>query len=634
MESIYLYNANTILEQMDINNFSLPLHMKEEALEDTHDLIKTDKEITLWKYQPHHDEATKFILKNFLSKSDFVETEYINKFIPLVFNTFNKYIEKYWNKFIEDKTRYYNNIKYNDVICFYLKGGNAIKVLINKLKAALYNFKIVDNISNFFQLINENKLAERSDFDFSIIIDVELFSKKNQLDHYNKIYGDMKILSFYCLEIIRDTIFNDKQYFYINFMKYEDKLKEFSQFTKNINNSKKFSVYEDIRNLHCVGIRYDKFYYGKQKNDVEGNIEEFDNNNLKWKININETNNSDNIKYYEGITSNAYDVGFFSNKNVSKQYKKSKTPFVITISEGIEMKLKTNKDLDVSDENPIVYHAKFDLVRLKVNFKMCMYDITNNTLKYVDVPGELIDVAIPYINMENGIGKEANIMPDKSDYLMDYGIRINEKVNGNFINKVFKFKGVSYIYQMHDLETILFKQPPYPWSDSKYEKRMLRYFIMVIIYALIKEITNINENLQHINNIINVLKDISDVCVNYHSGKVNDAQQQLILAFKRLREIMNSNKLLEEFCRSIYRILSVDDKVINIETLNKHTFSKFCAFIEKSGDFLQHVHNILTICNDQKIDLIGPISELSNNVKFGGAKNDLYKQKYLQLKEY
>lgn len=130
--------------------------------------------------------------------------------------------------------------------------------------------------------------------------------------------------------------------------------------------------------------------------------------------------------------------------------------------------ISRNTSLDFQRKDQKRSH--FDLMRMRRNFRLEVA-MTDDTVINVNVPFEIYDVSIP---------KEG-----------DVGLaKLHENGIYNYVRQ-YHCDGVPFYaptvsYLLDDLHDVLFAQNEYPWQDVKYEKRLMRYFLTVIVYEIVE----------------------------------------------------------------------------------------------------------------------------------------------------
>ena len=112
----------------------------------------------------------------------------------------------------------------------------------------------------------------------------------------------------------------------------------------------------------------------------------------------------------------------------------------------------------------------FDLIRFRRNVRLHI-DIDGGV--DINAPFEIIDVSIPKGD-DYGLQKlRANAPKLLKEY--NYGENL-------------RFLAPSVEYLLLDLHDLLFKQNEYPWTDIKYIKRMMRYFLTMVVFTIVENL--------------------------------------------------------------------------------------------------------------------------------------------------
>lgn len=214
-----------------------------------------------------------------------------------------------------------------------------------------------------------------------------------------------------------------------------------------------------------------------------------------------------------------------------------------------------NNTFDQTTENG--WRTKFSLIRTKVRFIA-----QNKKGKKENLDGELIDVTIP-----SDKSSETQSFFENSNYMNEY-ITQYEMTRKD---KSFKFYSYSVKYMIKDIEKILFLQGEYPWSDSKYKKRLNRLFFLyfIEIFSIVEE-GNIR---------IEILKEIRSFYENFSFDR---------LKITRNYKQLSINKFLDNSLKIQQKKMEKDDEKSfdeMIETVNKN----LCFLIES-------LENIKTYC--------------------------------------
>ena len=133
----------------------------------------------------------KFVINNLLQNE-----ENKMRFLNLIAGTFNTVVNDYNKKF---------NLTGENAVIFLYKGGNLLRIFYKRF---LNNFK-TDSSINISEIIDEVFAGEfgKSDDDFTILINPKL-------PNFDKIHADMNYLSYACLEIIRDQLLANREYYF------------------------------------------------------------------------------------------------------------------------------------------------------------------------------------------------------------------------------------------------------------------------------------------------------------------------------------------------------------------------------------------------------------------------------------
>lgn len=124
-----------------------------------------------------------------------------------------------------------------------------------------------------------------------------------------------------------------------------------------------------------------------------------------------------------------------------------------------------NTSLDFKRKDNL--RCTFDLIRFRRNVELDVDGVK------INAPFEIIDVSIPKGD-DYGLRK---LRTDAGKLLKEY----------NYGDKL-AFLAPSVEYLLLDLHDLLFKQNEYPWTDVKYIKRMMRYFLTMIVFTIVENL--------------------------------------------------------------------------------------------------------------------------------------------------
>jgi hypothetical protein len=413
------------------------------------------------------DVSTKFITNEFLRSKD-IMVNYIHLIITQMEFALTKYKK---NK----------GLKNTDIVFLY-KGGNALRSLY---LSYIYESpgKAADTIYTAF-----NQFFSKSDADFQISINVHL-------EKYDEIYNDMKILSYLILNKIRN-LFIIKQTEYFDFNKYDKQYREqlLKETLTKMNNVKVSKDVLTVKTVDGESIAYMhgmKFYKLKFKNlevlaDGEKDVDISDSNVKKVTfskiereleksdktirpdlvITVDRSKPTDEQKSEVFVMPKMHLSKYGQARNLRKErnineyvYKRTKTSdseYYITINDSI------------LDETRTDLRVQFTLVRMKCNLKG-FFRTTDGEYGVMNIPGELIDISIPYKSSTKHVEfYKNNVLPiQKYSYVGKYNI-----------DKKIDFTSYTFSYYIHDLIDILYLEHKYPWYDVKYKKRIVRLMFL------------------------------------------------------------------------------------------------------------------------------------------------------------
>ena len=402
----------------------------------------------------------------------------IHNFQYLVNNMFNQKISEY----IHIKVLPF------DSIYFIYKGGTSMKIQFEKYKKSL---------SNNEHLFNDlNKFFERSDADYSILINRQYF---DTADSYNQIVNDMNKISYYVLYNIQNIISLDTDCFCpIDSVSekhdvLENILTELNIKLEELKNDRKIPELSVINRF--VGVTFNNNSRFREDYIKGHGVHYFDSGNaLQTEIRIKE----------EGS------ITLKNNGYLSQERQNFIVKTVQNKTTGIYSPGMCYLDTD-KNKNGIYYYfnetnkfsqngelTEFNLHRLKIN--TVVYYITyDNKYGYFNCPSELVDVSIP--NFNDCISKDLVF----SEIIKKY----------NYPD--FAFYSYSILGFIYDLLKGLFTLTKYPWDTTKYEKKVNRLMIFILIYinkTFGEESNRICDDLQ--GNIFYLLLDRKQKNINFN----------------------------------------------------------------------------------------------------------------------
>ncbi len=160
----------------------------------------------------------------------------------------------------------------------------------------------------------------------------------------------------------------------------------------------------------------------------------------------------------------------FDQKNVSIcQHSDETNSFYVT----------NNKSLYFARDESLTTFLHFDLVRIKLAFKLHLEDNLKKSSKLIG--GEVIDLSIQHIDAANQSPPIFETLQERkeSNKYVTYSITTTK---GN----IYSIESYSIHGLIYDLTRILFIEPKAPWEDDKYEKRLRRLMALLLCEALIE----------------------------------------------------------------------------------------------------------------------------------------------------
>ena len=482
----------------------------------------------------------KTVLTNFISDKFFTETVTFENFFNIINSLFTNAIDIYIGL---------RNLKKNDIFFLY-KGGNIFNLYWNNIITQFPNFvnqKLIDEYSNFFK---------KTDCDFSIIINPTF-----TIEVFNNIHNDMTNLSFLLLNRIRNIFLLDKQkYFDIYKFNNDYQIILLNNVINKLNSTiDTFNNNNDLFECEIFSILLDNIILNNQPNIQLNKINSFKNDLLICNNDHTKSANLYSIKKINTIIE-------YSNSFLDLDYQiqnclinNSNSEFYITYNKNIEYIANNN-----------LY--KFSLIRMKINFLCYYFNKHNvNTHNIINLPGELIDISIPYIN--------------SSEHLIFYKNLNNNIVKINYLsNQCFMF---TIEYLISDVYNIIIERSYFPWTDCKYLKRLQRLMFLYLFNTLNKYtiidtcniIRNILTNIDLINNIQNKIQpddtytlynvlNLILIIKNRKNNRYNDFNP---IFWKDFDPIFFNDKYFIDFIDDIKKSLNIF--VITIDNLIKYNNS-------------------------------------------------------------
>lgn len=493
----------------------------------------------------------KSVMTNFVTTQCTGTDDLLVKFLHFVSHNYEINIEQFIKK---------HNLKSNDIVFIY-KGGNVLRMIILKY---LNNFP--GTIKDFFMAQYKDILG-KSDADFQIYVN------KN-ISNYDYIHSEIQKLSFTILMKLRDEFIKSPSSYFqfsqinsiqqkIILQQYLDKLNSTAEIT---NPSSPYFNAKFIA-LELLGV-------------VVGIPKQTD---ITKKEDFLITPTSGGTLTYQVINP-IYPLG---------------CDIYASLNQKIESHLGKN-------------HVNFTLSRIKLN-AVGTYKIGND-IKTLNIPGELVDVSIPY--RDDTIAEKFDVEKSTKFY------QLTDSKNNHTNIRAYSRK-----YIMHDLIEILYKVAKYPWLDKKYKKRLNRLSIFCFISDIHKFPILTVHNILNI--LFQILSKVNNMTAIETVDYIKNVQSQLITNLNNIQTIRfvvrpSNFTLIFNEMNEIINSLNKENNSSDIEEFKKYLLN----ILETINFFLECVGKIRYYLNTPFQDDEQQIVEVS---QLGGSQ--LYYQKYLKYKK-
>jgi hypothetical protein len=314
---------------------------------------------------------------------------------------------------------------------------------------------------------------KNSDIDFYTIIDQ---AEKFTPEEINKINQYIETMCYYGLYIARIFIMNNFNLFEFCSLNNVTFSENFKDIIEIMNNDKKTSKIEYIKNTNIIGLGFNKFLYFDEKYDIKEILKE----STPFIPNTSDDSVSKNIQMYKkagrfdlNIENREEDV--FINKIEYTQPKLLKENFdkimksLVSKNKILDFYISNNNLIEDKKEN-----ISFSLTRLMINFSVFFeregkLGVTNTSSELFDLSIELFDLSIGHPE-----DKMYNVYNSKNIELYPFEYD-DEKIDEIYIPNIKT--------TLTDLIKILFGVK-YPWLDIKYEKRLYRILLLTFVDQL------------------------------------------------------------------------------------------------------------------------------------------------------
>lgn len=543
--------------------------------------LKAGKKITDLKME------LKSIMTDIVNDYFLNNQELMSSFLKIFVELMTKTLIEYCGK---------KGLVYETHILFIYKGGNTLKILIDK-----YLSSIPQNVREIvYQHYYEH--FKKSDLDFQIIIHKDL-----PKEQFNQIHEELQIIAFLTLNKFRNILSLELDRFF-NFHKLKKtelqkilsdgikKLNESEIVTKKTedffrsNNGEKYLYLRNIKftNLKFQNINVDDKIDDEYSKKINEKIYDNDpwefNTNLLFNNKINSFRDDLLIRHINDNATkicsidklhniNENNLNSLIDTNVQKKiYKNNNSELYISLNEHIEFNVTDNLVL-------------FSLIRMKVNFTACAIT-QDGQEKIMNIPGELIDVSITKYEDTKSKNIKNKIFANLYE---KYKYEILSGTTKEKNKKQFEFWSYNLHSFINDLFIILFYDNILPWEDKKYEKRIYRVFLLMFVEMLLDlKFDNNNRN-------------------NFYKV-VNDDIDRLIREIKYFNVYLNNN---------VFDNNTVFDNVTSMQIVNN------------MNDFILRMINVLNemqtnLRKPNELSLVIFLHSLNNKMNFIFIKNTIY----------
>jgi hypothetical protein len=200
--------------------------------------------------------------------------------------------------------------------------------------------------------------------------------------------------------------------------------------------------------------------------------------------------------------------------------------------------VSTNKSLYFPTDRALNNFQHFDLVRMKLSFKLYtgenslrINDHTKPTTQYIGA--EVIDISIQHNDVQQPLFDRLKAQTEQN--YVTYSIHTTK-------NETYNIHSYSIHGLIYDIASILFLDAAAPWDDNKYEKRLRRLMALLLCEALIERSHGFDKD--KLNMIMKSLEDIP-------AEETVPIEKNTIWSFiiKRFQNVYAKYKIAEEITR-------------------------------------------------------------------------------------
>jgi len=468
-------------------------------------------------------------------------------------------ITKVYQNFL---TQYLNNSnlkKNNNYFKFIFKGGLSLSIQINN---ALNN--LPKSIRDVYKQKYGNNF-KRSDMDFTIFIDYNLILQENIGVNLENIFNDIHNISFIILFYVRNYLNTNNIFDFFNYKKENQKNKLNKMLVEIINNVKQI---DDSK-------KYCKISFGDLNKEMPcpNNVEYKNNFNYDKLITNDPTTNTNKIIY--------------TPKQIGQLNFEPQNKYIVS-SNLITINSPQNKKM------------KFGLTRMKVFFGIYnyKYDIMENIecCDFTRKKGELFDITINHYEDNNHL--------EMND--MDYHILNIDN------NDVLTY---SLLFFVRELGSIL-SNGNFPWENAKYKKRLDRMFGIYYL-TIIEEYLQSGIFRRDVEDYIDKLFEFTRLFnVIFIDGTFRNSFGYLLYQLNLNDPSFTVNNE-RNYKNLLVFLIKICDKIYQNQPVDVNNFNDFIKYCNEN---IQNLKEIIKTTNNYIGTQIIKLTELNNNINFGGSQ--------------
>ena len=240
----------------------------------------------------------------------------------------------------------------------------------------------------------------------------------------------------------------------------------------------------------------------------------------------------------------------------------------------------------------------FELIRLKRNISIQVDLRTQDDKKHtvtLKVPSEGIDVSIPRIGDHS-----VNHMSEKGvrAYIDEYGFQ-------DEAGEYFSFYGINLNFLLYDLNDILFSKFDWPWADPKYQKRITRYYIAILLFEIVHA-TDVGATLKQLRDDIRMLNHYLKCMLNVM--KVTHCKQRVLIKQPLLLGILENHMTIMARLRGAAPELHERNReyITNLIVLNRDLMKMTLALDTRKPEIATRLQELrTTLFRKKQVAMVG-----------------------------